>query len=1519
MTTPGTRLDRLFYEIEVRGEGAAKQLSVVETAGKRFAAAMKAHPVAMAGVLTTTLAAVALKAAEMADAVNKSMRITVQQMPQLRTQLGLLREAVESISVSSGKSQVEISEYFAVAAKTGVTSFAELNGVVTTAMKLARSTGEDVTTLIGALDQAMDTFQLSAREVEALGAKLFAFTQGRAGVAELTDSFRTLVPVFDRAGISFEVGANALARLIGDRGMGTRAAAGELTKMAARGEEGAAAIRELAGEILTTEEAQRKWNEAVAHGLVSLEKSHAVIKEQFNAEMIRLGQVVLPLVTKGLSFAAVALKDFLDLLTGRDPNAPKASDMLPELSDSKEKVEARLKFLKDGLAAQKELLRLGSQMQTTYKTVKTGDATVTVPVEVTKEASAVLKQYRDNITATELAIQATRDMLASFDENPIQTGGGGLENRATLLKDIAAASKSAKDAYADFQNSAAITMAGYRSDFEAGLLSVQAANAKVVAGLREQLTVLDELAREAGPKAGIAPQLAAARAEIEAAIEGATTLGAALETAFSDDHAAKQAAEDRKALREATDALAVSELRRQGKHEEATQLELRQRREIAAEAVRELAAADKISNAARDQLLATLEQTAANEDAAGLEAKLAAIREESATLAQDNAIAELAAAGKIWEARRQAILLEQEAYELAIAREEASAGTTLTDEQRAENQLRIAQRRRATEIALAAELKGQQAEIQQHQEAFTSELFRTAAAATDLLVAIGKVPGAMGEAFKASLGLVENIQRAVDAMEQLGAAKSSVDVLAGLTGVIGGVTAVASAIKGLLGSGPSPEELAQGRRTEQNTAAIDRLTSTINSFGDVTLSGSAFAGLREALDPARLIADLGPAIQRAFDAFDPRHPQRTFEEGGSLDRAVLDYLSSLGITLDQVREAAAGVGIELSDGIPSLQDLEELGKALRAQEFNRYATTFTGQLDKITRGFRMLGTDGAGQFQELVELLTDPTFGAPALFDALRGIDVSTADGAAEAMQVIRDLFQGFESFAPEAFGSLNPQQFFDILQQLLGTLPTFEAGVSEVTLLLMDLEEGFRVFGTSSRDQVRAFLDTVDDFVPGMAALLEGLDLTSVSGMEQARDRLVDFYTQVKSGAIELSDEAFRLLLESIERLNTEVPRVAETLGRLMASLFEEFDAFGIVDPVEQLALVFAKLGDIAPEIAEALEGIDLTTAEGLRQADEALAALFLAARNGGIDLPTDDILRFQDLIREALRRIVDDAEDMERSLQRAVEEENRAREREAEAARRASEEARRAAEALAEAAERAAAAAEAARVATGARALGQLRDEFSLFDIEEPVDQLRQLLGVLSAGSGGLFDRLLGDLNVQDIADRTEMLERLQEFFLANPQGVDAGYFDSDAIRQQTLALAELIKATNAADVTTGQATSFQIDRSISVAEGNQMIGYLGSIAADASAIRALLAIPANQTIVPPPVGTFTPAAAIMAASGLAAESPSSTSVGPIIINVTTEGVSSPVTISALTSRDVRDLMTRIAQEVALRRHSG
>jgi hypothetical protein len=518
-----------------------------------------------------------------------------------------------------------------------------------------------------------------------------------------------------------------------------------------------------------------------------------------------------------------------------------------------------------------------------------------------------------------------------------------------------------------------------------------------------------------------------------------------------------------------------------------------------------------------------------------------------------------------------------------------------------------------------------------------------------------------------------------------------------------------------------------------------------------------------------------------------------------------------------------------------------------------------------------------------------------------------------------------------------NPQQFLEFLDQVQEKLggSIFGSGLGG------RLEQARVGFGFSAdpvsggqrvQDLVQAagFGDGFSSLIANAFAGIEWDQLETPAVQEQMRSILRDLFAQVTSADFDdfeglgdfTSSEFIGFLVELLglippvvedaaDEVESATDRMNAAFGRL-GRAFRVFD-FSTLEQAEQF---LATLGEFSPALQEIISQFDLSTVEGMDAAVAMLQAFYQAVEDGEISLEGTGIT--VDLLVDAIDRLQGASTEAAREIERlAAEEAKRAEQAEQEAERQA-QEAEREAQRAQDAARRAAEQAERDRVATGDRALRQLSDEFRLFGITSPQEQLQQRFNVLNQGSNGLFGQVTGGADLSDPTGQAAALEALKKFFLDNPQGVDAGFFGADAVRGQVLELAELIKSAQELAISeSGGIEAVGVDRTISEVTGDRMAGLLGSQLvveqdqlAELRLIRALLTPGSVGTLAPPSL-------ALATASGGGATAGGTTIVsfsGDININATgavaTDGT---LDIPALTELIAAEIVRQVAIQKA------
>lgn len=305
----GTKIDSLFYELELRAESWEQGLETARTAGKKFTDFVTAHPIAVAGLLATAFVAVGLHAAQMAGEVDTAVRKIGASLPEATARMEDLKGTARDLSVEFGISQVEVVKNMETIAKGGVDSVDDLIAASRAATLAVEATGASFESVAGSLDSSLDVFGLSAKDSEAILAKLFVTAQGKGTIEELSQGFGRLAIKLQEAGVDFETATDATATLIG-KGASAKTAVAELGDILEK--KGAAGLKALAAESHVASDGLREMGEQARLNGTSVEAMHRRVKESLNAALIDLGTSILPIVLKEMQ----GLVGLIDLFNG---------------------------------------------------------------------------------------------------------------------------------------------------------------------------------------------------------------------------------------------------------------------------------------------------------------------------------------------------------------------------------------------------------------------------------------------------------------------------------------------------------------------------------------------------------------------------------------------------------------------------------------------------------------------------------------------------------------------------------------------------------------------------------------------------------------------------------------------------------------------------------------------------------------------------------------------------------------------------------------------------------------------------------------------------------------------------------------------------------------------------------------------------------------------------------------------------------------------------------------------------
>lgn len=299
-------LERLAYVLRAETEGLAGDLKGAENQMGKFTRFVERNPLAAAGALGAAMISVGVKATTMAAEVERGLLRIERVVPGAVGQMARLKEEVEGLSRISPRTQADLARAADAIARGGVESVEGLALRLQATTRAADASGEELTGIIGGLDQALDLFGMSSADSEGMLAKLFATAKGRFPLEDLFAALQSGAKIINEFGIDFETATRALGALL-ERGLTAKQAASTLKEYGELGREGADAIRALAESHVIATDAVQDYDAAILRSRDSMDSAWAIAKNNFAAVMIDLGERILPTVTQAAKAAAGAM------------------------------------------------------------------------------------------------------------------------------------------------------------------------------------------------------------------------------------------------------------------------------------------------------------------------------------------------------------------------------------------------------------------------------------------------------------------------------------------------------------------------------------------------------------------------------------------------------------------------------------------------------------------------------------------------------------------------------------------------------------------------------------------------------------------------------------------------------------------------------------------------------------------------------------------------------------------------------------------------------------------------------------------------------------------------------------------------------------------------------------------------------------------------------------------------------------------------------------------------------------
>lgn len=1163
MSESGEKLETLFYELDMRTEGFERGIHESHEALTNFTEFVATKPALALGALAAAFIAAGEVGVEMAEEIENSMHRIEALLPNGAPGVRKLREEIEEMSKDDliPHAQAELAALAEQIAKMGVADPGEIATRLRASVITADAASVDVKVVVEELDQVLDLFRISGEKSEEVLAKLFNTARGKVGLDELLESFRMAAPAVQRFHLTLDDTARAFATLR-DQGYRARQAAGELQRLAALGEDGAARMKELvegtaaaSSNFADVEEASRKAND-------NLGAMWQHIKNQLAPVLIELGEKILPVVVRELKGLAglIALFDGTIDTIKMDAFATTLQVIGDNIdTDKVDASSAAYKRFVEALGNVREGFIQGVfepsklSKDALEKTLVAIDKYVTVSEKLRPQAIGTAFDVRNQIAPLREALQRALADAVSHEtanvESGTTTGGTGRGRTAAQIAEDIARAKERNAALASLQNAVAQGAGDPTAAFEARVTALRKSVADAVKhgvlGVKEVEDAIQRMRQNfAKTQADAFNQL---KKDIDVALAGFTGGQA------DSFEAASQ------------------------KHVQALQLELDKHKELS----------EVERKAQQDRIDAYAAQAAA----------------QTAVLRQTDEAQKLiqrAADPQVMQKGWASLLQEIEQRQQSMRESQKGMKEDSLEYKTLSESINALEQSRKSILDSVSELNDKE----------IADLQRAAELRRIQVEHLSRIAGYIGEGIRAAVQLAEafgivnsETSRVLDNIASI--AESLPKALAGDISSIINVAAKTIDSIGVIFGGDSAEQKQHRSEVLENTQALKALTDKVGLLGNSNLSGST---LGTAADVAQRLVNTdfmnsihsvgfqGRLVRKEWD-------QLTSEQRDAFNEAAKEF----GITID-------GSAEHFMQAVQAI--LEASGKL---GEFGDDFTSFTKQAEAARKIF---GDDTAAK--RLTDLAEAAQKGVPALSKLFEGLDLTKQTDLDKLRQRVQELFKvmeaGGEKLAAGDLGSLTGDQLLNEIIKIITELDNLSPATQTLSDKLAKLQNDFAVFDID--DPIEQFKQLFQLFAkesPALAKLADGLDLGTTEGLEAFEQRLRELYTTLGGPGAEGIDAgslSVKELIDAIVQLSGGADVAAQSLkdaadtlvgiGEQMRELRRGFDILGIDDPVQQLNEVIALYSKVSPRLKQLFETFDLSTQEGRAAAEAAIKEFY-------------------------------------------------------------------------------------------------------------------------------------------------------------------------------------------------------------------------------------------------------------------------------------------------------------------------
>lgn len=545
---------------------------------------------------------------------------------------------------------------------------------------------------------------------------------------------------------------------------------------------------------------------------------------------------------------------------------------------------------------------------------------------------------------------------------------------------------------------------------------------------------------------------------------------------------------------------------------------------------------------------------------------------------------------------------------------------------------------------------------------------------------------------------------------------------AGAASAIPALGAVVAGLGGVLSLVGREDPAARALREslDRTAARLEELNSSVGELVQISVGGEDAAAVRD------LVLTRPQEVGR--DDLTGEPIIRDVALGG---RELLESLRQVGVSLKELQQLASDFGVTFANpDLPTAEEIRGLQLLISANGLKKLTDSLAGQLKLLELEARIdpAAFEGIAGVIRRIAVLTGER-GVPALAAALDGIDLSTADGPAQAIARLKQLLADFTAgdIDLSALGDLNPEEFAEAITSLIESIRNAAPALRTPGDKFAAAIEAFGVaveLGTLTAEQKLA--KAADLFATLFPELAAGVDTSSLEGFRSSIASIIDGFAA--DGDLSEAEQAqiavLRALLEAFEGATPAAAKLADALSVLE----DRFAIFGttaadqitalLAEVTEGLSGREAILKNASYGLLQGLtEGLDLATKEGQSELRRRAQAIFESLAEGGITAEEQAVV---DLLKRILGLAVDVVSEAERAA--------------ADAARAAEEEAAR-------------------RRQGRAGVLEGAETEIGLRDIDDPVERLRVRLAAVAEAFPELAAVLEGfDLSTQEGRDALE-----------------------------------------------------------------------------------------------------------------------------------------------------------------------